>query len=311
LRSKTVSNADEALASLRLHHYDLAVIDVMMPGQDGLWLASEVQREHPATAVIVATAYTELLGDEAQQTPIADFLIKPFQRERFELAVDRGRQWRKLALEEVHWHALLSIELTDRAAQILHDLDRRVADGAREEDALAELFTARLPEVAAHGERVSRFAQSVAREVNLDDRLRADLDVAARFHDVGKLAMPEALISKPSLLTRSENAIMRRHSAIGAEILEATRSLATAAPAVRGSHEWFEGGGYPDKSAGAAIPLMSRIITVTDAYDAMTQDRAYRMRLNTADAVAEILRCSPSQFDPQIVAAFLSVLSRH
>src|SRR5438552_4459995 len=117
LRPQTASNADEALASLKLRHYDLAVIDVMMPGRDGLWLASELQREHPHTAVIVAPAYTELLGGDAQP-PVADFLIKPFQRERFALAVDRGRQWRKQALEEVHWHAVLSIELRDRAAQI-------------------------------------------------------------------------------------------------------------------------------------------------------------------------------------------------
>ena len=86
---------------------------------DGLWLASELQRDHPHTAVIVATGYTELLGEDAQQGPIADFLIKPFQRERFTLAVDRGRQWRKQALEEVHWHAMLSIELRDRVGGTL------------------------------------------------------------------------------------------------------------------------------------------------------------------------------------------------
>jgi len=116
LRPQTAATADEALATLRTQHYDLAVIDVLMPGHDGLWLAAEVQRAHPHTAVVIATAYTELLGDTTEQGPIADFLIKPFQRERFALAVDRGRQWRKEALEEVHWHAVLSIELRDRAA---------------------------------------------------------------------------------------------------------------------------------------------------------------------------------------------------
>jgi len=311
LRSTTVSNADEALASLRLNHYDLAVIDVMMPGHDGLWLAGELQRDHPSTAVIVATAYTELLGDHVQHTPIADFLIKPFQRERFVLAVNRGRQWRKLALEEVHWHAVLTIELRDRTAQVVHLLDRHVAAGAREHDALATLFAARLPDVAAHGERVARYAQSVAHAIHLDLSLLPWLDVAARFHDVGKLAMPDGLVSKPAPLTRGESAIMRQHADLGAEILESTRDLASAAQAVRSSHEWFEGGGYPEQMAGTAIPFMSRLIAVVDAYDAMTQDRAYRVRLHTSDAIAEILRCSPSQFDPEIVAAFLTVMGRH
>ena len=118
LQPRPQASAAEALATLRTQHYDLAVIDVMMPGHDGLWLANEVQRDHPHTAVVIATAYTELLDGEAQHPPIADFLIKPFQRERFALAVDRGRQWRKQALEEMHWHAVLSIELRDRAAAI-------------------------------------------------------------------------------------------------------------------------------------------------------------------------------------------------
>jgi len=310
LQAKSVSNAEEALASLRLHHYDLAVIDVMMPGQDGLWLAGEMHREHPNTAVIVATAYTELLGAHAQQTPIADFLIKPFQRDRFALAVDRGQQWRKLALEEAHQHAMLSIELRDRTVQVINAVDERVAAGMREDDALTLLLAARLPDVAAHGERVSRYAQSVACELQLDSALGRELAIAARFHDVGKLALPEPLVSTPAALTRSESAIVRRHPEIGAEILESTRSLAPAAPAVRGSHEWFQGGGYPRHTAGRAIPFMSRLIAVADAYDTMTQDWAYRKRRDASEAVAEILRCSPLQFDPEIVAAFLTVLGR-
>jgi len=311
LRAQTASNANEALASLRRHECDLAVIDVMMPGHDGLWLASEMQREHPQTAVIVSTAYTELLSGDSQHTPIADFLIKPFKRERFALAVDRGRQWRELALEEVHRHAMLSLELRDRTAQLVESLHQRVAAGANEADALATLCLERMPEVAAHGERVSRYSHAVARELDVERALRPELEIAARFHDVGKLAVPEALITKPSPLTRGEAAIMRRHVDIGAEILESTRSLASAASAVRASHEWFQGGGYPLKVTGTAIPFISRLIAIADAYDAMTQDRSYRMRLDSSDAVAEILRCSPAQFDPEIVAAFITVLGRH
>jgi HD-GYP domain-containing protein (c-di-GMP phosphodiesterase class II) len=87
--------------------------------------------------------------------------------------------------------------------------------------------------------------------------------------------------------------------------------LAVAAASVRASHEWFGGGGYPLRSAGTAIPFVSRIIAVADAYDAMTQDRSYRVRCDASDAVSELLRCSPAQFDPEIVAAFLAVLGRH
>jgi putative two-component system response regulator len=311
LRPRTAANADEALATLRTNHYDLAVIDVMMPGHDGLWLANEVQRDHPNTAVVIATAYTELLDGDAQQGAIADLLIKPFKRERFALAVDRGRQWRKQALEEVHWHAVLSIELRDRAHQVIAIVSERWAGGATEAAALIDLALERTPETATHGERVARYALSVARELGLEQDLGPALAEAARFHDIGKVAMPEALLSKPGPLTPGEMAIMRQHVDVGADILDATQALGAAADAVRTSHEWFGGAGYPRKIAGDAIPVAARIIAAVDAYDAMTQDRAYRIRFDSSDAVAELLRCAPTQFDPIVVDAFLAVLGRH
>jgi len=309
MRPQTAASADAALATLRTQHFDLAFVDVMMPGHDGLWLAAEMRRDHPGTAVVIATAYTELLGTDAALAPIADLLVKPFQRERFTLAVDRGRQWRKDVLDESHWHAVLSIELRDRTEQICTLLHRRVADGMTEIAALAAFAAERIPEIAAHGDRVARHAQAVACELGAD--WGDELDVAARFHDVGKAAMPEAILAKPSALTAGEEAIMRQHVGVGALILESAPTLADAAPVVYASHEWFGGGGYPMHSSGTDIPLASRIIAVADAYDAMTQDRSYRTHFTSTDAIAELLRCSPAQFDPDVVTAFLSVLGRH
>jgi putative nucleotidyltransferase with HDIG domain len=310
LQPQTASNADEALATLRTHHYDLAVIDVMMPGHDGLWLAAQLQRDHPHTAVVIATAYTDLLQDDGAERPIADLLVKPFQRDRFALALDRGRQWRKQALEDVRWHAELSKELQDRTKLICADLQARVAAGRTEADALMRIGIERTPDTMAHAVRVARYAQSVARELAVEGEV-GPLDAAARFHDIGKAAMPDALLTKPSPLTPGEAAIMRRHVDAGAEILACTTKLTDAAPLVLASHEWFGGGGYPLKLAGADIPLASRIIAVVDAYDAITQNREYRSQQDSADAIAELLRCSPTQFDPRVVAAFLAVLGRH
>lgn len=311
LQPRTAANADEALATLRTRHYDVAVIDVRMPGHDGLWLAAELQRDHPHTAVVIATAYTDLLEGREQEPPIADLLVKPFQRERFTLAVERGRQWRKQALEELQWHARLTVEIRDRTAQICAEVYQRMTAGASEVDGLIAAVTERTPETMAHAERVCRYAQSVARELRMNREDGHLLELGARFHDVGKAAMPEALLTKPSPLTPGEAAIMRRHVDIGAEIVASSFSLRDAAPLVLGSHEWFAGGGYPQKLSGSTIPLASRIIAVVDAYDAMTQDRHYRSRLDSVDAVAELLRCSPTQFDPHIVQVFLTVLGRH
>lgn len=310
LRPHTAASADEALLTLGRSHYDLAVIDVLMPGHDGLWLAGRMQRDHPHTAVVIATAHTELLDAEAPGA-IADFLVKPFQRDRFALAVDRGRQWRKHALDQVEWHARLSGELQDRVAALCALVRASLAAGDDEAAVLTAYANERVASTMAHADRVTRYAVSVARRMGVDPRRVAALAIAARYHDVGKAAMPAALLTKPSPLTPGEMAIMRRHVDAGAEIVDATRTLRAAAPIVLASHEWFGGGGYPRRIAGTRIPLASRIIAVADAYDAMTQDRAYRVQLDSTDAVAELLRCSPTQFDPDVVTAFLSVLGRH
>jgi putative two-component system response regulator len=311
LRPGTAANADEALAALQAERYDLAVIDMMMPGHDGLWLAHRLRRDHPDTAVVIATAYTELIAETANGSLIADLLIKPFQRDRFALAMDRGRSWRKQTIEELEWRARLAIELQDRIGHIGAELDRACRDGADEPATLLALARERMPDIAAHGERVARNAVSIARELGCVEETAGVLEPAARFHDIGKLAIPEALLTKPSELAPGEDEIMRKHVDAGAEILASTRTLAPLAPLVRASHEWFGGGGYPLKLSGAAIPLVSRIIAIGDAYDAMTQDRSYRVRLNSTEAVAELLRCSPSQFDPGIVPALLAVIGRH
>jgi putative two-component system response regulator len=312
LESRTAADADQALEALRVEACDLAVIDVMMPGHSGLWLANELRRAHPHTAVVIATGYQSLVEAEADTEPIADLLIKPFQRDRFALAVDRGRQWRKQALEEGRWHAQLSLELREITEQVCAEVERRAASGAAEEDVLAALARERTPDVMAHGERVARYAHALARESGCESALYPTLGRAARFHDIGKIAIPEALQTKPSTLTAGEESIMRRHVDVGAEILASTRTMSEVASVVLATHEWYAGGGYPMNITGVAIPLAARIVAVVDAYDTMTQNcRDYRLRFNAADAIAELLRCSGTQFDPDVVAAFLDVLSRH
>jgi response regulator RpfG family c-di-GMP phosphodiesterase len=310
LRPHSVRSAEEALTTLRSRQYDLAVVDVMMPGRNGLWLAGQMQRECPDTAVVLATAYAELL-DAQVPAECADLLVKPFQRERLALAVERGRDWRRDVMAERRWHAQLGLEVRDGVDGIVLALNAQVAAGEDECAALAAIATARVPRTMAHCERVVRFARAIARELAVDGEDAARIELAARFHDVGKAAMPLALLTKPSPLTAGESAIMRRHVDVGADLLAQTATLACAADLVRASHEWYGGGGYPAGLAGCEIPLGSRVIAVADAYDAITQHRSYRAAVGGTEAVDELLRCCPVQFDPDTVDAFLRILSRH
>ena len=308
MQPTTAGNADEALETLRGRDPELAVIDVLMPGKDGLWLANELRRDHPNTAVVLATAHTELLSSASHDTLIADYLIKPFKRDRFELAVDRGRKWRRQTLAEGQWYAQLSKELRDRIDAVRAHLLLQQTLGADEDAVLLRLATSRTPGVVAHAERVARLVVSLARQLKIDGAVIPAIETAARFHDVGMIAVPEALLTKPSKMEPGEIAVVRRHAEAGAEILGCTSTLRELAPIVRASHEWFGGGGYPAKLAGTAIPFASRLIAVPDAYDSMIESREYRERLDSAEAVNELLRCSPSQFDPDVVVGFLTIL---
>jgi response regulator RpfG family c-di-GMP phosphodiesterase len=306
LESTTAANSEEALERLRARHHDLAVIDVMMPGNNGLWLAGELRRDHPGTAVVIATAHSEMVEDVLT----ADVLIKPFKRERFVQAVDRGRRWRQRTLADGEWLARLDQEVQDSIADVRALIHERRERGHTDERILVELATERRPDVLAHSERVARYGISIAHDIGLQSVVIPFVGRAARFHDIGKIVIPEALLTKPSPMAPGEIAVMRRHVDLGAELLEAT-TMRELAPIVRSSHEWFDGTGYPARLGGSRIPLLSRIIAVADAYDAMTQSRAYCRSLGISDAVDELHRCSRSQFDPDIVASFLKVLGRH
>ena len=309
LQPSIAASADEAVAALNAQHYDLAIIDIMMPGKNGLWLADELRRNHPDVAVVLSTGNAAMIDNAPPR--IADLLIKPYKRERFVLAVDRGREWRRQAVEELERQAQLLADVQSRVADIVDEVRRARHAGDDEFDVLWQIAVARIPEVVEHCERVERYTASIARELDVDLWSTDLFARAARLHDVGKLAIPESVLTKPSPLTRGEVSIMRAHVEAGVEILSATSILCATAPIVKASHEWFNGQGYPSGLAGTAIPLASRIISVADAYDAMTQDRRYRTRLDAVEAVSELLRGAPTQFDPDVVVAFLNIVNRH
>ncbi len=172
--------------------------------------------------------------------------------------------------------------------------------------ALAE----RDPELSSHLHDVAELAVATAHALSLPVDEVVQIRQAAELHDVGKVAIPDALLEKPGPLSDKEWAFMRRHTLIGERILAAAPALKQVAAIVRSSHESFDGSGYPDGLAGPGIPLGARIIAVCDAYHAMTSDRAYRAARDEQTAIEELRRCSGSQFDPVVVDTFCLVLSQ-
>jgi putative nucleotidyltransferase with HDIG domain len=163
-----------------------------------------------------------------------------------------------------------------------------------------------------HSHGVVALALAVGDALGLDARDRRNLEFAALLHDIGKIRVPDAIINKPGKLTDAEFQLVKRHPVDGQEMLERVGGvLAEVGIIVRHHHERWDGGGYPDRIAGEAIPLAARIICACDAYSAMTTNRSYRAAMPVADAVAELERCAGTQFDAAVVQALLRAVAKH
>src|SRR3954451_20994659 len=170
---------------------------------------------------------------------------------------------------------------------------------------LAQALEEKDPYLRGHSDEVSSYAASVADRMGMDDEAHDRLVLGSLLHDVGKLAIGERILLKPAELTPEERSIVEEHSAIGSRIVEHVPGLAEIAPAVLHHHERWDGRGYPHGLRGDSIPLEARIIAVADSFSAMTADRPYRRRMTLDDACAELERCAGTQFDPDVVEAFV------
>jgi diguanylate cyclase (GGDEF)-like protein len=181
---------------------------------------------------------------------------------------------------------------------------------AREQtrDVLVRALHARQPEMSAHNRGVAALAVAVGRRLGLAGEALDEVGRAAELHDVGKVAVPDAILDKPEALNEDEWAFMRRHTLLGERILNGAEAMRPVARIVRSTHERFDGTGYPDGLAGEDIPLGARIVSVCDSYAAMTSERPYRMAVSRDRAIVELRHAAGVQFDPAVVEAFIAEL---
>jgi HD-GYP domain-containing protein (c-di-GMP phosphodiesterase class II) len=228
-----------------------------------------------------------------------------------------GRVWGALTVQEDHVDAFdeddlrLLMTIADqlgaalRSVTLFEQLERAYLGTA---EALAAALEAKDSYTASHSHSIVANAEAVGRELGLSDSELRALKLGAAFHDIGKLAVPEAILNKRGPLTEEEREIIERHPEAGEMILAPVEFLAPVLPLVRHGHERWDGLGYPDGLARQAIPLGARIIFACDAWDAMTSDRPYRAALPVSQARAEMRRAAGTQFDPAVVAALLELL---
>ncbi|MCB0104324.1 MAG: HD-GYP domain-containing protein, partial [Caldilineaceae bacterium] len=175
---------------------------------------------------------------------------------------------------------------------------------------LAKFFDARDPYVGSHAAQVAAYAVAIAEEMDLPPERIEIVRQSAYLHDIGKIAIPEAILHKPSKLTETEYEFVKKHTQIGAEFLETSHGMRHLAPFIRHHHERWDGRGYPDGLVGEEIPLEARILNVCDSVEAMASDRPYHKALSTENIIKEVIDCAGTQFDPAVAKAFIRIAER-
>ena len=311
-RVLAASSAEEALRRLDTATSTpaVALCDIRLPGRDGVWLAERIRQRSPETAVIMATGVHDIApAVQTLRQGAVDYLTKPFGRDRLQEAVTRGLEWHRSAWDARRWRDSLEQEMAIRRARLSDAMTAVRVDTDESLDAMLSMLTLTDPEAYAHGYRVAALAVSVARTVGMPDEALGAVELGALLHDVGKLAVPEAILRKPAPLTLEELLLVRRHPLIGSELISQVPFFEPAVPIVRHAHERMDGLGYPDGVHAAEVCVGARIVCVADAFDTMTRPRVFRDAIGAREALLEIERCSGTQFDPLVVEAFGRVIA--
>jgi response regulator RpfG family c-di-GMP phosphodiesterase len=297
-------NGEVALAVLERQPMTLVMSDLRMPKADGMGLLRQIRARWPDTAVVMITAVADVeVAVKCLSMGAMDYLTKPFHLEEVRARVAQALEKRRLVLENRGYQESLQEKVAIQARR-LEELFLASLQS------LAEALEVKDPYTRGHSVRVSHYSVAIAREMGLGGELLRRIELGGHVHDIGKIGVREDLLNKPGKLTSEEYEHIMTHPIVGWRILAPLLGDTPEALAiVRSHHEWFDGRGIPDGLCGTSIPLEARIVAAADCFDAMTSDRPYRPGLSIDAALAEIVRCSGTQFDPAVVRAMVAAVN--
>src|ERR1041385_1699454 len=308
-KTRQAASGMEALAILNsTGEFELMLSDLMMAELDGIALLERSKEKYPDMPVIMVTAVHDIsVALAAIRNGAYDYLLKPFEREQLLNTVSRALENRRLKVENRTYQTNLESLVkarTDQLQQAIGNLERSYDITL---EALGDALDLKDAETEGHSKRVTAFTIAIARHMGLSaDQIRV-IARGAFLHDIGKMAIPDAILRKPGKLNPDELAIMREHCYRGFQLLKRIPFLGEASDIVYSHQEHFDGSGYPRGLKGEEIPLGARIFSVADTLDAITSDRPYRAAQTVQAAKIEIEKWSGRQFDPDVVKAFLSM----
>jgi putative two-component system response regulator len=290
--------AEQTMNTLTTSPIALVILDIKMPGKSGIELLPEIKSGYHDTAVIMATAVTDVnVAIQCLKQGADDYICKPFNLEEVSLSVQRALEKRRLKLEIREYQQFLEERVEEQTGEI-----RKIFLGAIE--ALVTALEAKDKYTGGHSRRVTEIALALGNELALSAKDMEDLRWASLLHDIGKIAVDQIIQNKPARLTTEEYEHIMTHAHIGAEIVRPVVN-GKISEMIEHHHDHYDGSGLHQFIAGNDIPLGARIIAVADAFDAIISDRPYRSAMPIVEAIEEIKSGAGTQFDPAVVNAFL------
>jgi putative two-component system response regulator len=315
-QAMTTNDSSIVLDMVEENGYDLVLLDVGMPDPNGLAVLRQLQAGHPFLPVVMLTAFTDAdTAAQAMRDGASDYIVKPYQEAQLVSRIERALERGQLLRERAEAHDLLEQRVDEQtqtlraqSKQLSAMLDRVVVTYQATVKALEAALDVRDQSAPGHCRRVAKLAVQLGNRVGLRLNDLIALEHGALLHDIGKLGVPDGVLMKPGPLDENEWHTMRQHPEIGCDVVGHIDFLQNALPVIRHHHEHYDGSGYPDGLAGEEIPLLARIFSVVDAYDAQTNQRPYNTVLEIEDVLANLQEASGTQFDPAIVDAFVAML---
>jgi len=310
----TLEAADgtQALELARRTAPDLVLLDIMMPAMDGYEVARAL-KAHAATQAVPVVMVTALDDQGSRlrglEAGAEEFVTKPVDRNELRVRVRNLLRLKEYSDFLANYNRVLNARVTERTHQLLTSYRQTI-------ETLTRAASYKDEETGAHVARISFYAVELAQALGLDAEFRDVIHYASPMHDVGKIAIPDAILGKPGSFEPHEWEIMKTHAGLGAAMLRGSDSpyLVMGAEIAGGHHERWDGSGYPLGLQGAAIPISARIVIICDQYDALRSKRPYKPAY-THERALEVITVGdgntmPSHFDPAVLAAFKGSIGR-
>jgi putative two-component system response regulator len=309
------SDAREALGMLDDHQFypDCILLDIRMPQMEGTAALPIIRDKAPFVPVIMLTAMTDLeTAVDTMRKGAFDYITKPVRKMQLIETINKALGHRSILLENERltrenqeYQKNLEQKVEQRTHELMEAYEKLKNTNLETVKVLAETIEAKDHYTRGHCNRVRMLSIRLYNTVQPDGNELRSLEYGALLHDIGKIGISENLLHKTAKLSDEERQLFQMHTEIGETILHTVEFFTPCLTIVRHHHEWYNGNGYPDKIKGEKIDLITRIVSIADAFDAMTSTRPYRNALSLGSAIQELKRGRGTQFDPHLVDTFL------